>query len=175
MKTLLFAVLTVGLLTSQGIAGQLVRRSAEREGGSKQKSLQGVWQAVEVTITGPGARTIAIPEPRPNLTIITPRHYSRVEVQAEGPRPIPADVTKASADELRAVWGPFVGEAGTYEVTGNLITMRPIAAKNPAVMGPGVFITYSYKLDGDTLWVTQQRNQNGPFANPVTVKVMRVE
>lgn len=127
MKKLLFAVLTVGLLTSQGIVGQ-----------SKRESIQGVWQAVEVTITGPGARTIAIPEPRPNLTIITARHYSRVEVQAEGPRPIPANVTEASADELRAVWGPFVGEAGTYEVTtGNLITMRPIAAKNPAVMGPG--------------------------------------
>ncbi len=175
MTKLLFVVLTVGLLTSQG-SQAAVRRSAEREGGSKRESIQGVWQAVEVTITGPGARTIAIPEPRPNLTIITARHYSRVEDQSERPRPIPADVTKASADELRAVWGPFVGEAGTYEVTAdNRITMRPIAAKNPAVMGPGVFITYSYKLDGNTMWVTQQRNQNGPFANPVTVKVVRVE
>ena len=119
----------------------------------------------------PGARTIAFAE-RPNLTIITARHYSRVEVQADGPRPILADVAKASADELRAAWGPFVSEAGTYEVTpGGLITMRPIASKNPAVMGPGVFITYSYKLDGDTLSLTQQRNQNGPFANPFTSQV----
>ena len=108
MTKLLFVVLTVGLLTSQGIAGQ-----------SKRESIQGVWQAVEVTITGPGARTIAIPEPRPNLTIITARHYSRVEDQSEKPRPILADVTKASADELRAAWGPFVGEAGTYEVTAD--------------------------------------------------------
>ena len=176
MKKLLFVVVTVGLLTSQGIAGQLVDRSAQREGGSNRQSIQGVWQVVEVTMTGPGARTIAIREPRPNLTIITARHYTRVEDQSERPRPIPVDVTKASADELRAVWGPFVGEAGTYEVTtGNLITMRPIAAKNPAVMGPGSSITYSYKLDGDTMWVTQQRNQNGPFANPVTVKAVRVE
>ena len=137
MTKLFLGVLTAGLLTSQGIAGQPVDRSAEREGESKQASIQGVWQAVEVTITGPGARTIAIPEPRPNLTIITARHYSRVEDQSERPRLIPADVTRASADELRAVWGPFVGEAGTYEVTnGNLITMRPIASKNPAVMGP---------------------------------------
>ena len=175
MVKLLFVALTVGLLTCQGIAGQSVHRSGDREGGSKRESIQGVWQAVEVTIKGPEARTIAIPEPRPNLTILTARHYSRVEDQSERARPIPADVTKASADELRAVWGPFVGEAGTYETTGNLITMRPIAAKNPAVMGPGVFITYSFKLDGDTMWVTQQRNQNGPFANPVTVKVVRVE
>ena len=187
MTKLLFGVLTAGLLTSQGIAGQSVQRSAEREsglvhqsaardGGSMGESIQGVWQAVEVRMTGPAARTIAISEPRPNLTIITARHYSRVEDQSERPRPIPADVTKASAEELRAVWGPFVGEAGTYEVTSdNRLTMRPIAAKNPAVMGPGVFITYSYKLDGDTMWVTQERNQNGPFANPVTVKVVRIE
>ena len=163
VKRLLFAALSVGLVISPGVAAQ-----------SAQGSIQGVWQVVEATITGPGARTIAFAE-RPNLTIITARHYSRVEVQADGPRPILADVAKASADELRAVWGPFVGEAGTYEVTGNLITMRPIASKNPAVMGPGVFITYSYNLDGDTLSLTQQRNQNGPFANPFTLKLVRVE
>lgn len=138
--------------------------------------LQGVWQTVEVNLTGPGARTIAIPEPRPNLMILSAGHYSRVEVQAEGPRAVLADVAKASADELRAVWGPFVGEAGTYQLTGSHeITMRPIAAKNPAAMGPGAFITYSFRLDGNTIWVTQQRNQNGPFANPVTIKAMRVE
>jgi hypothetical protein len=164
VKRLLFAALIAGLGSSQGIA-------AQPAGGS----IQGVWRVVEATITGAGARTIAFAD-RPNLTIITGRHYSRVEVQADGPRPILADVAKASADELRAVWGPFVSEAGTYEVTsGSLITMRPIASKNPAVMGPGVFITYSFKLDGDTLSLTQQRNQNGPFSSPFTFKLVRVE
>jgi hypothetical protein len=164
VKRLLFAALSVGLVTGEGIAAQSTR-----------ESIQGVWRVVEATITGPGARTIAFAD-RPNLTIITARHYSRVEVQADGPRPILADVAKASADELRAVWGPVVSEAGTYEATpGGLITMRPIASKNPAVMGPGVFITYSYKLDGNTLSLTQQRNQNGPYTNPFTLKLVRVE
>jgi len=144
-------------------------------GQSRPDSLVGVWQTVEVHLTGPAARTISIPEPRPNLMILSATHYSRVEVQAEGPRPVPADVTKANADELRAVWGPFVGEAGTYEIRGNVITMHPLAAKNPATMVPSAFITYTYKLDGNTIWVTQQANQNGPFANPVTIKAVRVE
>jgi len=161
---ILFAALIVGLATGQGIEAQSTR-----------DSVQGVWRVVEAVITGPGARTIAFAE-RPNLTIITAKHYSRVEVQADGPRPVLPDVARATADELRAVWGPFVSEAGTYEVTpGSLITMRPIASKNPAVMGPGIFITYSYKLDDDTLSLTQQRNQNGPFANPFTLKLVRVE
>ena len=165
MKTRLVVLLSVTLLSGVEIAGQSTRGS-----------LQGVWQTVEVTLTGPGARTITIPEPRPNLLIVTARHYSRVEDQAERPRPIPADLTKATADELRALWGPFVGEAGTYETTGgNMITMRPLVAKNPAAMGPGAFIVYSYKLEGDTIWVTQQRNQNGPFPNPATIKSVRVE
>ena len=166
MQRVLFAALSVGLLASQGTAA----RSAQRP-----ESIQGVWHVVEATITGPAARTIAFAG-RPNLTIITAKHYSRVEVQSDGPRPILADVAKASADELRAAWGPLVSEAGTYEVTsGGLVTMRPIASKNPAVMGPGVFITYAYKLDGDTLALTQQRNQTGPFANPFALKLVRVE
>jgi hypothetical protein len=86
-----------------------------------------------------------------------------------------AEVSKASADELRAAWGPFVGEAGTYEVTGNLITMRPIVAKSPAAMVPGAFTTWTFELTGDTLVVTAKGNQNGPVADPVTVKAVRVE
>src|SRR5262245_13947222 len=125
MKRLWLTPLGVGLLAGGDVAGQ-----------SRSGSIQGAWQAVEVTMPGPPPRTITIPEPRPNLTILTARHYSRVQIESEGPRQVLADVAKASADELRAAWGPFGGEAGTYEVTGNMITMRPIAAKNPAAMVP---------------------------------------
>lgn len=164
MKRLLFAALGAALISGQAATAQPARAS-----------IQGVWRIVEATIGGAGGRTIPFGE-RPNLTIITAKHYSRVEVQADGPRPVLADVAKATADELRAVWGPFVSEAGTYEATTDgSITMRPIASKNPAVMGPGVFITYAYKLDGDTLTLTQQRNQNGPFPSPFTLKLVRVE
>jgi hypothetical protein len=86
-----------------------------------------------------------------------------------------ADATKATADELRAVWGPFYAEAGPYEIAGNRITLRPVAAKNPAAMAPGAFTTWSFRLEGNTLWVTAERNQNGPIPNPVTVKSVRVE
>jgi hypothetical protein len=163
MNPFLVPLLGVGLLASDHASAQ-----------PKQGSIQGVWQAVEVTLSGPDAHTIAIPEPRPNLTIITARHHCRVQVEAPT-RPILADVTKASADELRAAWGPFFGEAGTYEIDGNVITMHPIAAKNPAAMKPDAFSTWSYKLEGDTLWVTAQKNQGGPIAHPVTVKAIRVE
>ena len=161
---LLLVLLSVGFLTGGSVEAQ-----------TKTGSIQGVWQVVEVRMPGSNPSTITIPEPRPNLTIITARHYSRVQVEAEGPRPLLPNVATASADELRATWGPFVGEAGTYEIKDDLITMRPIAAKNPAAMAHGAFTTWSFKRTGDTLLVTAKGNQNGPVANPVTVKAVRVE
>jgi hypothetical protein len=67
MIKLLFGVLTVALLTGPGISAQ-----------PKAGSMQGVWQVVDVAIPGPQPRTITFSD-RPNLTIITPRHYSRVD------------------------------------------------------------------------------------------------
>ena len=154
----------VGLLTCAQVDGQ-----------GRSGSIQGVWRIAEANISGPTPRTIVFAESRPNLTIITAKHYSRVEVQADGPRPMLPDPAKASADELRAVWGPFVAEAGTYEMTADAITMRPIASKSPAAMVPGAFIVYGYKQDGNNLWLTQQKNQNGPFTNPFSLKLVRVE
>jgi hypothetical protein len=164
MNRLLLILLGASLLASRDLVDQ-----------SKSGTVQGVWQALEVTITGPTPRTVTTSEPRPNLTILTARHYARVQVESEGPRPTLADAAKASADELRNVWGPFYGEAGTYEVDGNIITMRPVAAKNPAAMAPGAFSAWSYKLEGDTVWLTASRNQNGAIANPVNVKLVRGE
>src|SRR5215207_1197080 len=143
VKRTVLVLLIAGLLVSEGIAGE-----------PKSPSLQGVWQAVEVTIPGPVKQTIMVPEPRPNLTMITVRHYSRMQVEGEGARSAVADVTKASADDLRAAWGPFSAEAGTYEITGNAITLRPIVAKNPAAMTPGAFTAWSFTLEGNTLRVT---------------------
>ena len=84
---------------------------------------------------GPAGRTF---RPQATLAIFHGRHYSRVEVHAEQPRPLLADPATASADQLRAVWGPFVGEAGTFELSGNnTITMQATVAKNPAAMEQG--------------------------------------
>jgi hypothetical protein len=47
-------------------------------------------------------------------------------VLAATDRPDIADTSKATADELRAIWGPLLANAGTYEVSGDLITIHPV-------------------------------------------------
>ena len=136
-------------------------------------SIEGVWQAVEVTMTGPGARSIT--PLQPNLSIITAKHYSHIEIHSDAPRPILTDAENASADDLRRVWGPVAAEAGTYELSSGAFVTHPVVSKNPAAMTKGSFTSYAYRVAGDTLWLTPQRNSRGGVTNPATIKLRRVE
>ena len=65
-------------------------------------------------------------------------------------------------EELLALYGPMLGNAGSYEIAGNLVTIRPVVAKIPVVMKPGAYEVYEFKIDGRTLSLTQRRNVRGP-------------
>jgi hypothetical protein len=74
-------------------------------------------------------------QPVAGVYIFTGKHY--IMMFATTDRPQVDDTSKATADELRAMWGPMAANAGAYEVSGNLVTIRPIVAKIPVVMKPG--------------------------------------
>ena len=150
--------------------------SAAPLGATPDTQFQGVWRTVEVVVPGAPASPIQTLKPGATLAIFHGRHYSRVEVHADRPRTALANVNTASADELRAVWGPFVAEAGTFEVgANNTITLQPMVAKNPADMTNGATSAYTYKREGDLLLLTQVKTPTGPSRNPMTVKLARVE
>jgi hypothetical protein len=140
---------------------------------SRSPSIEGVWQAVEITTTGPEAQTIT--PLHPNLSIITSKHYSHIEIHSNAPRPVLADAAKATADELRQTWGPVAAEAGSYELTDGSFVTHPVVSKNPASMGRGSFTAYAFRVAGDTLWLTPQRDARGAVPNPPTIKLRRVE
>ena len=156
----IIAVTAVGGLSGAAIA-------------TRAPSIDGVWRAVEVTTTGPGARTIT--PLQPNLSIITRKHYSHIDIHADGPRPVLSDAENASADDLRQVWGPVVAEAGGYELSSGSFVTRPVVSKNPAAMTAGSFTSYAYRVAGDSLWLTPERDSRGAVKNPATIKLVRVE
>jgi hypothetical protein len=88
--------------------------AAQRQAASD-ASLEGVWQILEYWPKG------AKPVYRPNMGgfwIFTAKHYAVIADDGPSPRPDLGDPSKATADHLRAVWGPFDGNAGTYERSG---------------------------------------------------------
>lgn len=169
MGTRRIALASSSILVLALITGITVTPSAQESNAA----LQGVWRTVEVVVPGSPARTY---RPGATLAIFHGRHYSRIEVHTEQPRSPLADQASASADQLRAVWGPFVGEAGTFELSGNeTITMHPTVAKNPAAMAPGASSVYTYRRAGEQLTLTQVRTHGGPSPDPITITLARVE
>jgi hypothetical protein len=155
------------------IVAMVAWRSAAPSAAEPNAAVQGVWRTREVVV--PGAAGPAF-KPTATLAIFHGRHYSRVEVHAEQPRPLLGNPADASADQLRAVWGPFVAEAGTFEMSGSdVITMRATVAKNPAAMRDGASSVYTFRRQGDTLTLTEVRTPAGPSAQRVTVTLTRVE
>ena len=168
MTTRSMMLISCGALIVALMAGT----SAVPSAAQPNAALEGVWRTVEVVVPGAPGRTY---RPMSTLAIFHDRHYSRVEVHAEEPLTPLADPSSASADQLRAVWGPFVAEAGTFEVNGNEITMQATVSKNPSAMTKGAVSVYTFRGDGNTLTLTQVRTHAGPSPNPTTVKLTRVE
>ena len=149
--------------------------------GQSKPSIQGVWRPVEVTITNPNPNPAGLGKGthtnlQPALLIFTAKHYSQILDTAGKPRPTaPFKVAgKPTAEEMQTQWGPFQANAGTYEVSGNTLTLRPTVAKNPALQGK-VPLRSTIKLDGNNLWTTQVEGPTGKVDNPSTVKYVRVE
>lgn len=108
------------------------------------------------------------------LYIFTPKYYSMMRALSD--RPDIADTNSATADELRATWGPLVANSGAYDVSGDLITIHPIVAKIPVVMQPGANEVYRFRIAGKTLTLTQVRNARGVAAqSAVPLTLTRVE
>ena len=69
-----------------------------------------------------------------------------------------------------------VANAGTYEVSGDLITIHPLVAKIPVVMKPGANEVYQFRIEGKTLMLRQVRNARGVAVDSaLTLKFVRVE
>ena len=108
------------------------------------------------------------------LYLFTATRYSMVLAATN--RPDIADTSRATADELRAMWGPLLANAGTYEISGDLITIHPLVAKVPVVMKPGANEVYQFRIEGNTLTLKQVRNARGVAVDSApTFKFVRVE
>jgi hypothetical protein len=139
---------------------------------SKAPVLVGAWRLTELKRTGPKAETLKNPT---GLLIFTGKHWSRMYVDSDQPRTQIRDLEKAAAAEIVASWGSFVAASGTYEVSGNTLTSRALIAKNPNVMASGNFAVFTFRIEGNTLTMTDVRSAAGAVANPRTFTYVRLE
>jgi hypothetical protein len=145
---------------------------------SQTPSIEGVWRISEVVTTGANAGTVA--NPQASVLIFARGHYSWMSVNGTTPRtqsPAPKDPAKLSdAEKLArfAEWQPFTANSGTYEVKGSTLTRRVTVAKNAGFMTATNPQVQEFKLEGDTLWLTQKSAPGQPVSETRT-KLTRVK
>jgi hypothetical protein len=157
MRTTVLAPLALGLWMAGAAAAQSTN------------ALEGAWR-VDALI-GPGDRLVE--DPQPGLLLFAGRYYSYTFVTSAEPRP-PLPRGPATPELLVNAWNPFTANAGTYETRGEVMTRRPIVAKGPDAMAPGVFNEYTYRMSADTLWITPVRTEAGEIRMPTTARYVRV-
>ena len=139
-------------------------------------SLMGAWRVTEVVVTGANAATNS--SPQPGLYVSTRQHYSVMTVggtvarKSPGAPKDPARLTDAEKIAQFEVWNPFTANSGTYLVTGSTLTLRPLVAKNPGIMGGTQ--TREFKIDGNTLTLIQKSAAGQP-ASETRTKLTRLE
>jgi hypothetical protein len=139
-----------------------------------QGMVQGVWKITEFSMSDPSAGTTITTTAQPSIFIFTKKNYSIMYVSSDRPRPDLPLQDPTDAQKL-AAWGPFSANSGTYEIKGTTLTTHPVVAKHPAVMKPGAFVTYDFKIQGNTLLLTPKESNTVPGGNPPTFKLVRVE
>jgi hypothetical protein len=150
MMTKTNTIVATIMKTTLGFLCALLLTSDVAPAQQKSTSLTGAWQVTKVQMTGPNARTIT--NPQPGLYLFTGKYFSLMMVMGDHPRPIHPtlpEVPKASAQEILAVYGPYVANTGTYEIQGDTLIMHPMVSKNPELMGGSVI--YSFQIQGNSL------------------------
>lgn len=136
------ASVMVLMLLSMGAAAQ----------SAAKKPVEGAWKVVEVVVTG--ANASSNPSPQPNLYIFTQSHYSMMSVPGTQARTL-FKAVPPTTDEKIPAFDSFVGNTGTYELAGSVLTVRAIVARYPNYMAGG-YSKYQVRVEGNTLWLTQK-------------------
>ena len=84
----------------------------------------------------PGTWQVTNADGMAGIFILSAKYYSMMAASTE--RPEISDLSKATADEVRALYGPMIGNAGAYEISGNQAPRPPYSAGSMAGNEPGV-------------------------------------
>jgi len=132
-----------------------------------QTPLTGVWEVEEITRDGGRFQGTST---EPGLIFFGDEHYSVMHVNA--PRPLEPEDTprrELSYEQMLAAYDPFTANAGTYEVEGTTVTMRPSVTLSARFIS-GVEATSEYRMDGDMLVLTST-NDDGERTIRTLVRV----
>ena len=166
----------------KGLTLMLLCATAVSAQSSTKKPIEGAWKVIEIVVTGDNASNISTPQP--GLILFTQKHYSSMWVPGNQPRSLFKGESPTDQEKI-AAYDSFVANAGTYEVTGETLTLHPVVSRSPNFMAGGS-AKNQFRIEGTTLWLIQKNTDlslrtgdrvaaaSGP-ASETRLKLSRVE
>ena len=135
------------------------------------QDVAGAWRLDEVT--GADGKTAKFTNP--NTYLFTKGHFSIIRVEGDKPRSTDPWMEMTRDQLIDAYIKQFTASGGTYDMKGSTLTMKTTIAKNPAFMARANWISYTVKINGQTMTLTATATNEGPIKNPQVMTLTRLD
>ena len=132
----------------------------------------GAWRLDDVT-TGTDGKTSKFSNA--NIYLFTKGHFSIIRVEGDKPRSTDSWTTMTPDQVIDTYVKQFTASGGTYDMKGSTLTMKTTIAKNPGFMARANWISYTVKVDGQTMTLTAMATNEGPIKNPQVMTLTRLD
>ncbi len=112
--------------------------------------LEGSWAMTEIVVISERGEN-RYPDTAPGLFIFDKSHYSMVWMPLTEIPPDFEEIWRPTEEEKAAAYSSIVVNSGTYTYTDTTVTTIPTVAKTPEFIGG--YAVYTYRVEGDTLWM----------------------
>lgn len=137
------------------------------------QKVAGAWRVDEIKTTGSDGKTAKFSQP--NMYLFTKGHFSIIRIEGDKPRSTDNWTTMTRDQLIDTFVKEFTASGGTYDMKGDTLTMKTTIAKSPGFMARANWISYTVKINGQTMTLTTTATNEGPIKNPQIMTLTRLD
>lgn len=137
------------------------------------QKVAGAWRLDEIKTTGSVVKSGKFSGQ--NMYLFTKGHFSIIRLEGDKPRSTDNWTTMTREQVIDTFVKGFAASCGTYEMKGSTLTMKTTIAKSPSFMAREHWISYTVKISGQTMTLTDTATDEGPIKNPQIMTLTRIE
>ena len=137
------------------------------------QNVEGAWRLDEIKTTGIDGPSGKFTQP--NMYLFTKGHFSIIRIEGDKPRSTDNWTTMTREQVIDTFIKQFTASGGTYDIKGDTLTMKTTIAKSPGFMARANWISYTVKIDGQTMTLTATATNEGLIKNPQIMTLTRLD
>ena len=109
------------------------------------------------------------------MYLFTKGHFSIIRIEGDKSRSTDDWGTMSREQVIDTYIKQFTASGGRYDMKGSTLTMKTTIAKNPGFMARANWISYTVKINGQTMTLTATATNEGPTKNAQIMTLTRLD